>query len=117
VLTGSEGQILNLLQLGGNGIVAPTANLAPWLHVGIIEAFRTGDYRAAGDLYRRLAVTLDIYGIPGSFHSVIKEAMVMLDLAAGSTVRSPALPLTPESRGRLREALTRADLMAAVGRE
>lgn len=117
VLTGSEAQVLNIFQLGGHGVIAPMANIAPSIQVGIVEAFRTGDYQAAVDLYRQLAVALDIYTVPGSFHSVIKEAMVMLDLAADSTVRSPALPLTPESRARLRDVLGRSALMTAVGQE
>jgi 2-dehydro-3-deoxy-D-pentonate aldolase len=114
VLAGMDAQILNHLELGGNGTTSATANIAPSLHVGIVEAFESGDYRAAINLYRRLATCLDIYSVEGSFHSVIKEAMILLGLASSSTVRLPALPLTPESRLKLRDVLTRAGLLSNV---
>lgn len=117
VLTGTESQFLTVLELGGNGAVPAMSNLAPALLVGVFEAFRTGDYEAAIGLFRQLASGLDIYTVSGSFHSVIKEAMVTLGLAEDATVRAPALPLTPESRANLRDVLARAGLMATVGQE
>ena len=62
---------------------------------------------------KELGQILRVYGVEGSFHSVIKEAMVLLGQATTATVRSPALPLTPESRSSLRMILERAGLLAA----
>jgi 4-hydroxy-tetrahydrodipicolinate synthase len=117
VFTGNDGQLLTTLQLGGNGTVPATANMAPNVHVDMVKAYESGDYGAAIECFQKLSKSLDVFMVPGSFHSVIKEAMVILGLAQSSTVRSPALPLTPESRARLREVLVKAGLVAMQGRE
>lgn len=111
VLTGSDGYLLTLLELGGDGSVPATANIAPRRHVEIFEAFEADDYERALSLLRGLHELLDIYRVTGSFHSVMKEAMAMAGVAPPSSARQPALPLTAESRARLREALARADLL------
>lgn len=117
VFTGNDGQLMTTLQLGGNGTVPATANIAPNAHVELVKAYRAGDYGVAIEHFQTLARSLDIFMVSGSFHSVIKEAMVVLGLAQSGTVRSPALPLTPESRTRLREALDKADLVAMASQE
>lgn len=111
VLAGTDAQALNVLELGGNGSVAATANIVPDLHVRIVRAFEAGDYSSAVQSYRKLGQILRVYSVEGSFHSVVKEAMVLLGLASTATVRSPALPLTPESRSSLRSTLERAGLL------
>jgi 2-dehydro-3-deoxy-D-pentonate aldolase len=105
IFSGADGQILNLFELGGNGILPATANIVPHLHVGIYDAYRNGDYQTSIALYRQLSKTLNVYSVEGSFHSVVKEAMALLGLASDSTVRMPALPLTHENRALLREVL------------
>ena len=117
VFTGNDGQLLTTLQLGGNGTVPATANIAPDVHVDMVRTYKSGDYGAAIECFQILSKSLDIFMVPGSFHSVIKEAMVILGLAHLSTVRSPALPLTPESRVRLREVLLKAGLVTIASQE
>jgi 2-dehydro-3-deoxy-D-pentonate aldolase len=112
ILSGSDGQILNLFELGGDGIFPATANIVPHVHVGIYDAFRTGDYQKSMTWYRELSQILSIYGVEGSFHSVVKEAMAMLGLTNNPTVRMPALPLTEESRALLRDVLTSSGVLA-----
>ncbi len=117
IFTGSDGQLLTTLQLGGNGSVPATANIAPQFHVNIVRDYQAGEFGKAIDEFRVLCKSLDIFKVPGSFHSVIKEAMVILGIAQDSTVRSPALPLTPESRARLRDVLIKAGLLTPEGQE
>lgn len=115
ILTGTDVQSLSLLELGGNGSIASTANIVPHVHVQMVDAFNAGDYRVAVDRYQKLGQVLRLYGVEGSFHSVIKEALVILGRATTATVRSPALPLTPENRAVLRDILRRAELIETNG--
>jgi 4-hydroxy-tetrahydrodipicolinate synthase len=111
ILAGSDGHIINILALGGDGTVPPTANIAPERHVQIFNAYERGDYQQALEQLPGILSCLDMFRITGSFHSVVKEAMVMVGIATSSTPRQPALPLTADSRARLREILARANLL------
>lgn len=111
IFTGSDGYLLSLLEMGGDGSVPATANFAPARHVELFEAFEQSDYEKSLSLLPRLLELLDIYRIHGSFFSVIKEAMAMAGVAPLSNARQPALPLTAESRAQLREVLARIDLL------
>lgn len=117
VFTGNEGLALSTLHLGGNGAVPATANITPHIYVEMVKAYDAGHHASAIECYQTLSKSLDILNVPGSFHSVIKEAMVILGLARDSTVRSPALPLTTESRARLRSVLDKAGLLESVTQE
>src|SRR5204863_4750979 len=75
VLAGHDGHLLNVLQLGGDGTVPATSNFAPQPHVALFEAYQSGDLAAAQALLPSLMACLAVYGVPGSFHSVVKEAM------------------------------------------
>jgi 4-hydroxy-tetrahydrodipicolinate synthase len=111
ILAGSDGHIINILALGGDGTVPPTANIAPERHVQIFNAYERGDYQQALEQLPGILSCLDMFRITGSFHSVVKEAMLMVGIATSSTPRQPALPLTADSRARLREILARANLL------
>ncbi|MCO5175437.1 MAG: dihydrodipicolinate synthase family protein [Thermomicrobiales bacterium] len=113
VLAGGDGYLLPLLEMGGDGSVPATANVAPARHVAIFDSWERGDYATALEALPALEELLAIYRVPGSFHSVIKEAMAMAGVAPASGARLPALPLTADSRARLREALASAGLLAA----
>lgn len=118
VLTGSDGHILNVLQLDGDGCVPATANIAPRRHVDIFNAFEAGEYARALHLLPHVLDCLDLFRIQGSFHSVVKEALAIAGIAAPSAARQPALPLSADSRARLREVMAKAKLLpASAGRE
>jgi 4-hydroxy-tetrahydrodipicolinate synthase len=114
VLAGSDGHLLNILQLGGDGTTPATANIAPERHVAVYDAYRRRDYQTALELMPDVLSCLDMFRITGSFHSVVKEAMAMAGVGSASTPRQPALPLTTDSRARLREVLARANLVPPV---
>jgi 4-hydroxy-tetrahydrodipicolinate synthase len=117
ILAGSDGQLLNVLELGGDGTVPATANFAPRLHVDIFDAWVAGDYGRALQLLPHLMACLDVFRVSGSALSVIKEAMTACGVGAAGTARQPALPLTAESRARLRDALRRAGMLPATVEE
>lgn len=113
ILAGLDVHLLSILDLGGDGVVASTANVAPALPVEIYSAWVRRDFERAHDLLPKMMDCLEIMRVPGSYLSVIKEAMTMCGVANAGIPRQPALPLSAESRARLREALARADLFQA----
>jgi 4-hydroxy-tetrahydrodipicolinate synthase len=112
VLSGSDGHLLNVLQLGGDGTVPATANIAPQRHVDVFRAWEAGDLGRALRLLPPVLACLDIFRVSGSFHSTLKEAMAMAGVATPSAARQPALPLSADSRARLRDVMARAHLLA-----
>lgn len=113
VLAGNDAYLLTILEIGGDGTVPASANIAPQRHVKVFEAFERGDYGDALDAMPDLFDLLEVYKVPGSFHSLVKEAMAAAGVASPSSARQPALPLTAESKAKLREILARADLLPA----
>lgn len=108
VLSGFDSFLLPTLELGGDGTIPVTANIAPERHVAIYDAFHRGDYALIAELLPSMLLLSDIYRVPGSFHSVVKEAMALAGVAPHSIARQPALPLTAESRARLRDIMQHA---------
>lgn len=113
VLAGHDAHLLNVLQLGGDGTVPATANYAPRRHVELFDAWEAGDYARANALVGPVVECMEIFRVPGSFHTVIKEAMGLLGLTNAVAARQPALPLTADGRARLRAVLERAQLLPA----
>jgi 4-hydroxy-tetrahydrodipicolinate synthase len=111
VLTGADGLLLAALEIGCDGAVPATANIAPHRHVAVWEAHSAGDHARAIDNMLNVNQLLDIYRIPGSFHSVVKVAMEQVGLAESHTARQPALPLSADSRANVSETLERAGLV------
>ena len=111
ILTGNDAQLLSALELGCDGSVPASANLAPRRHVDLFNAYEAGDYARAIELLPGVAGLMDIFRVPGSFHSAIKEAMGLLGLTSSTTARQPALPLSADGRARLRDVLERAQLL------
>jgi 4-hydroxy-tetrahydrodipicolinate synthase len=99
------------MELGCDGTVPASANFAPRRQVELFEAYEAGDYARAVALLPSLLAVTDVFRVPGSFHSAIKEAMGLLGLTSATAARQPALPLTADGRARLREVLERAQLL------
>ena len=95
----------------GRETAKATANYAPRRHVDLFNAYEAGDYARAIELLPGVVGLMDIFRVPGSFHSAIKEAMGLLGLTSSITARQPALPLSADGRARVREALERAQLL------
>jgi 4-hydroxy-2-oxoglutarate aldolase len=111
VLAGSAGFFLAALSVGAVGAVAALANIGADAMDSLMRAFRAGDGVTAGGIQARLqpintAVT-SRFGVPG-----LKAAMDILGMYGGPP-RRPLMPLKPEDRLAVREALIRAHLLAA----
>ena len=111
VLAGSAGFLLAALAVGAVGAVAALANIGADAMDSLSRAFHAGDGQAASAIQARLqpintAVT-SRFGVPG-----LKAAMDVLGMYGGPP-RRPLMPLKPEDRLVVREALLRAQLLAA----
>jgi 4-hydroxy-2-oxoglutarate aldolase len=79
----------------------------------VYEAFRTGDWKSAAELQKRLsppaeAVTA-VFGIPG-----LKYAMTLMGFFGGEA-RLPLLPLKDDQRVKLQAIFQAAGVLAARG--
>lgn len=111
VLCGYEFHLLNTLLSGGDGAIPAVANVAPEPSVAIYEHWRAGRLAEAAAVMRQRLDLAMLYQLDAPLFVVIKEAMAMLGRIPHPTVRAPALPLSDESRARLRSLLTAAELL------
>ncbi len=112
VLNGRDTLIFSALQMGAQGAIPASCNIAPALCVGIYEAFARGDIEAAQAFQARLhgvrmAMTL------GTGNGAVKEAMALLGRPAGPN-RFPISPLSDDNRQKLRGILTAAGLLGGA---
>lgn len=111
VLAGSAGFFLAALAVGAVGAVAALANIGADPMDSLLRSFRAGDGQAASAIQARLqpinAAVTSRFGVPG-----LKAAMDALGMYGGPP-RRPLMPLKPEDRLVVREALIRAQLLAA----
>lgn len=103
VLSGNDGLILSLLQMGGAGAVSASANFAPELILGIYHSYCRGDFEKARCLQMK-AFKLRQAFILGTYPAMIKEAMQLLG-ADGGKCRAPVQGLSESQRETLRELL------------
>ncbi len=103
VLAGRDTLIYGFLAYGGKGAIAATANIVPQIVVKIYEEYQKGNYEEALKAQFQLA-SLRIAFSLGSFPVVIKEALNLLGVDVGSTLK-PVEPLTEEAREKLKEVL------------
>jgi 4-hydroxy-tetrahydrodipicolinate synthase len=111
VFCGNDDLFLLNLALGGDGCVAGSANFAPEIAVALYNAYRQGDYEKALSEAKRWAALLGMYRLDAYFPTIVKEAMHLRGWGPEIVVRSPALPLPPQAREKVREYLSRAGLI------
>ena len=109
VLAGDDAMTLPLLALGGRGVIATTANVAPSAMVQMIRAFRAGDVVEARRIHFRLLPLFQVLfcetnPIP------VKAALVLMGLC-GPEIRLPLTPLSEAHRERLQVVLKELGLL------
>lgn len=109
VLVGRDTMIYASLAYGGKGSITATANVAPKLVVEIYESYMQGDHKKALMAQYALAPLRIAFGL-GTFPIVIKEALNMLGIEAGSA-RAPVGKIQEESRKKLQQVLRNLDLL------
>ncbi len=101
--------------LGGHGLVAALANIAPRLFVDLYEAARGGDISRVKALQRRIHELLAVFEIKsgptdGSFFAGLKAALQVMGIA-GRTVSPPFAPMPDEKMDRVRELLVKCEIL------
>ena len=109
VLAGDDAMTLPLLALGGRGVIATTANVAPSAMVQMIRAFRAGDLDEARRIHYRLLPLFQVLfcetnPIP------VKAALAFMGLC-GPEIRLPLTPLSEPHRERLQVVLKELGLL------
>ncbi len=109
VLAGRDTLIYGTLSYGGKGAIAATANVAPKLVVEIYEAYTRGDIERAKKAQANLAPLRLAFSI-GSFPVVIKDALELMGIKAGTT-RAPIKSLNKDKQEMLRNTLQQMGLL------
>jgi len=103
VISGDDSLTLEIMKLGGVGIISVTSNLVPDKIVKIVDSFRSGDVETAERINDELAPLIKALFIetnPGP----VKMAMNWMGMAAGG-LRLPLVELEPENQEKLRKVL------------
>ena len=103
VISGDDPLTLEIMKLGGVGIISVTSNLVPDKLVKMVDSFRSGDVQTAKRINDELAPlfkALFIETNPGP----AKMAMNWMGMAAGG-LRLPLVELEPENQEKLRKVL------------
>ncbi len=103
VISGDDSLTLEIMKLGGVGIISVTSNLVPDKLVKMVDSFRSGDVQTAKRINDELAPLIKALFIetnPGP----VKMAMNWMGMAAGG-LRLPLVELEPENQEKLRKVL------------
>ncbi len=109
VLAGRDTLIYGTLLYGGKGAIAATANVAPKLVVEIYQAYVRGDIEQARKAQAELAPLRLAFNL-GSFPVVIKDALELMGIKAGTT-RAPVKSLNKDKQEMLRNTLQQMGLL------
>jgi 4-hydroxy-tetrahydrodipicolinate synthase len=108
-LSGEDGTAVAYNASGGNGCISVTANVAPALCSQMQAACRNGDFRAAGEIQKRLMpLHQALFAEPSPAGA--KYAASLLGLC-GEDCRLPIVPLSDGAKSAIREALSNLDLI------
>lgn len=109
VISGNDSDTLEIMKLGGVGVISVASNLVPDKVVKLVDSFRRGDIKMAEKINDELAPLFNALFIetnPGP----IKMAMNWAGMAAGG-LRLPLVELEPENQKKLREVLVQMGLV------
>jgi 4-hydroxy-tetrahydrodipicolinate synthase len=103
VVSGNDSDTLEIMKLGGVGVISVASNLVPDKVAKMVDSFRSGDVETAEKINAELAPlfkALFIETNPGP----VKMAMNWMGMAAGEP-RLPLVELEPENQAKLRKVL------------
>jgi 4-hydroxy-tetrahydrodipicolinate synthase len=111
VISGDDALTLEIMKLGGTGVISVASNLVPGKVAKLVESFRAGDVETAQRIHEELSPlfkALFIETNPGP----VKTAMKWLGMPAGG-LRLPLVELEPENQTKLRRVLEEMGLLRA----
>jgi 4-hydroxy-tetrahydrodipicolinate synthase len=108
-LSGEDGTAVAYNVSGGNGCISVTANVAPSLCSQMQAACRKGDFKAAGEIQKRLMpLHQALFTEPSP--AGVKYAASLLGLC-NEDCRLPIVPLTDGAKLAIRDAMSKLDLI------
>ncbi len=110
VTSGNDSDTLEIIRLGGVGVISVASNIVPDRVVGLVEAARRGDWERAERIHSELlplfkALFIETNPVP------VKTAMRWMGMPAGG-VRLPLVEMEPENQRRLRQVMVEVGLLA-----
>ncbi|WP_413735924.1 dihydrodipicolinate synthase family protein [Sodalis sp. RH21] len=111
VFAGYDEYLFGTLILGGDGAIPASANFAPELTCGILQAYRRQDYARAVELQQRLSYIPSLYGLDTPFYNVIKYAISLIGVDVSVHSLLPTAPLGDERKRQIALALTQSGVI------
>lgn len=112
VFAGYDEYLLGTLILGGDGCIPASANFAPQLTCGILDAWRRQDLTRAIALQQSLSWLPPLYSLDVPFYNVVKYALQLTGVDIPVYALPPASPLTAEMKVEIENTLCRANVIA-----
>jgi 4-hydroxy-tetrahydrodipicolinate synthase len=109
VISGNDSDTLEIIKLGGVGVISVASNIIPDRVVELVKRAREGEWERAEQIHNELLPlfkALFIETNPGP----VKTAMNWMGMPAGG-LRLPLVELAPENQQKLREVLVRMGLL------
>ncbi len=109
VISGNDSDTLEIMRLGGVGVISVASNLVPGKVAKLVKAAESGDVEAAEKIDAELTPLCESLFVETN-PSPVKMAMNLMGLAAGKP-RLPLVELEPENQDKLRKVLVEAGLV------
>lgn len=109
VLSGNDDQTLELMQLGGAGVISVASNLAPEMMVKLVNAIREEDYKTATGVFRRMMQLFDACFVESN-PIPAKAGLASMGLIANE-LRLPLVPGEPSTVRAMEDALRSIGLL------
>lgn len=109
VTSGNDSDTLEIMRMGGVGVISVASNIIPNEIVQLVEAARSGDWETAEKIHQKLlplfrALFIETNPVP------VKTAMRWLGMPAGG-VRLPLVEMEPENQQKLRQTLVELGIL------
>ena len=111
IFAGYDEYLLGTLILGGDGCIPASANFAPQLTCGILEAWRKQDLLRAIELQQSLSWIPPLYSMDLPFYNAVKYALRLVGLNIPVYSLPPATPLTEDMKVEIENILNRAGVI------
>ena len=114
VFTGISFILLDVLKIGGAGVICPIPCIVPGQVASIYESFRKGDMEKASQLQGNILPFVSIVAVPVQ-SPMVKEAMRQLGLNIQSYVKSPLPQITEAQKDTVRKSLVDQGMIESDG--
>lgn len=111
ILSGDDSLTLPFMAAGGNGVISVASNLIPAQMAQLVREMLAGDITAARATHYRYYPLFRAFLKLATNPIPIKEAMQLAGKIPSAELRLPMIPLDPEAREKLRNALVETGVL------